>query len=112
MFLTSRHDDRFSRYMKLFSIIKLEKKNDPDINSYINSEIVSLGLDHPLKDVNGLARSIVERAQGVFLWARLVLTELRDMAHGSTFPELERVLSEIPEDLKGVYDRIFYELEK
>jgi hypothetical protein len=98
--------------MKLFAIIKLEEKNGPDIESYINSEFVSLGLDHPLKDVSALAESMIGRAQGVFLWARLVLTELRDMAHGSTFLELERVLSGIPEDLKGVYGRIFRELEK
>ncbi|KAI5844069.1 hypothetical protein DFP73DRAFT_632156 [Morchella snyderi] len=112
IFFTSRPDDRFSKYMKLFNIIKLEEKNGPDIESYINNEMMILGLDHPLLHVNALTGLMIERARGTFLWVKLVLIMLKDRAYGSTFPELEQVLGEIPEDLKGVYDQIYQELEK
>jgi hypothetical protein len=54
-----------------------------------------------------LISGVVDKAQGVFLWGTLVVGELvKQMGEGGTESELTALLSSLPEDLRGLYDRI------
>ncbi|TRX90317.1 hypothetical protein FHL15_008862 [Xylaria flabelliformis] len=54
-----------------------------------------------------LFSSIVDRADGVFLWVRLVLNELLvDMGNSSSMAQLRQKLDEIPCDLISLYDQM------
>jgi hypothetical protein len=56
---------------------------------------------------------IVERSQGVFLWIKLVLDELKDMAcDGCTLSEMGRQLESLPQDLNDLYAHMLENLEK
>jgi hypothetical protein len=58
-------------------------------------------------DVMNLLSEIVRRAQGVFLWAKLVSTDLIRAYHeGASFAELRQLVSKFPEKLEDYYARI------
>ncbi len=63
-------------------------------------------------EVVKLAKEISERAQGVFLWARFAINELRDSwSAGLEYFELKKRLEEVPEELEDIYARIFRNLK-
>ena len=54
-----------------------------------------------------LANIISEKAQGVFLWARFAINELRDgWSKGIELAELQKRLENVPEELEDIYARI------
>jgi len=56
---------------------------------------------------------MVERSHGVFLWVKLVLDELEDMANdGSTLADMETMLETLPPELDDLYTWIQTKLEK
>ncbi|KAL5592635.1 hypothetical protein FOBRF1_013661 [Fusarium oxysporum] len=55
---------------------------------------------------------IVRKAEGVFLWVRLVVKMLlRGLNHGDDFLELRRMVAELPEDLERLYRHMFDSIE-
>lgn len=63
-------------------------------------------------DISQLSRSIAERAEGVFLWARFALGELmQGYCEAETMDELEARLKEIPQGLEEIYDRMLARLK-
>ncbi|KAI1737998.1 hypothetical protein F4680DRAFT_467757 [Xylaria scruposa] len=64
-------------------------------------------------DCPSLLYSIVDRADGVFLWVRLVLNQLLvDMGNSSSLIQLHQKLDEIPSDLKSLYDQMLRRINK
>ena len=58
------------------------------------------------KDSDKLIDEILRKADGVFLWVRLVIDEMVEgLCEGDTFEELEASLSEIPDELSNLYAR-------
>ncbi|KAI1322252.1 hypothetical protein F5Y16DRAFT_404656 [Xylariaceae sp. FL0255] len=56
--------------------------------------------------------TIVDKAQGVFLWVFLVVNSLlRGAAAADNFDDLERRLAQIPEDLEDFFQRMLEEIE-
>jgi hypothetical protein len=63
--------------------------------------------------VDYLVSRIVERAQGVFLWVRLVVEEvLGARINGATTRELTEIVSETPTELKDYYENIIQHLPR
>ena len=58
-----------------------------------------------------LAKMISEKAQGVFLWARFAINELRDgWSEGLELAELQKRLENVPEELEDIYARILVKI--
>ena len=56
--------------------------------------------------LRGLIEDIIEKAQGVFLWVRLVVDELIEgLCEGDNIEELKDLLSTIPAELEDLYER-------
>ena len=64
-------------------------------------------------DISQLSRSIAERAEGVFLWARFALGELmQGFCEAETIDEVEKRLEMIPRGLEEIYDRMLARLKQ
>lgn len=58
------------------------------------------------EELSNLVERIVQKAQGVFLWVRLVVNEiLEGLCEGDTIEEMETLLSTIPTELEDLYTR-------
>jgi hypothetical protein len=56
--------------------------------------------------LNELTEDIIQRAQGVFLWVRLVVQELVEgLCEGDSIKELQEILATIPTELVEMYER-------
>ena len=74
----------------------------PSLNRYLSSAVDSEQLE-----VMNLFSSIVKKAEGVFLWVKLIVTDLiRSSRDGATPAELISILSRLPRDLIHFYERI------
>lgn len=91
--------------------LKLEDLTRDDIHAYVsdnfNSHEKFLELRNRDPNYDGLIDEVVNRAQGVFLWVRLVVQQLLD---GFTFHKsvqtLQRQLAGFPEDLDIFFDHM------
>ncbi|MCJ1457222.1 hypothetical protein MMC28_007589 [Mycoblastus sanguinarius] len=60
-----------------------------------------------MSQLHRLAIEITDRANGVFIWVRIVVDELIECyIDGSTISQLLRILSAIPEELQDLYRRV------
>lgn len=62
-------------------------------------------------DLKMLISEITRKAQGVFIWVRVVVTNMISaMEDGNTKEELESHLSRLPDDVRGLYDAIINQI--
>ncbi|KAM5359278.1 hypothetical protein ACJA88_015171 [Fusarium oxysporum] len=81
--------------------ITLESENAQDIGIFVEAHFC---INHPDADVGGL---IVQRAQGVFMWARLVLNRVLLLVHdGEPATEIMAEIARIPQELNSLYDEL------
>jgi hypothetical protein len=94
--------------------IKLEGETEEDIMSFIQKgtgRICGI-LGAGLEQVRIIGRMLVERSRGVFLWVKLVLDELEEMAHDNCTPAgMGKKLKTLPEDLDNLYTHICTKLK-
>ncbi|PKK40810.1 hypothetical protein CI102_15130 [Trichoderma harzianum] len=92
-------------------------KLDPDNNEYVNSDIQnfiasSVRRLERIRGINDIRESIettlLERAQGTFLWVGFVMAEL---SRKRTCTEIMETLEEIPQGLHGIYSRMLAQIE-
>ena len=112
--VASRPDRVFNSAFEQIPTIKMQEWNSPAID-----KMVTLGIQRDVaasgfykrKEVVELANGISKKAQGVFLWARFAIEELRDgWSEGLDLKELQKRLENVPEELEGIYARIFRKL--
>lgn len=78
-------------------------QDNPNFDKFVTSDPV-LG--------QSIIESIVEKAQGVFLWVELVVSSLIvGLRSGDRIPDLQRRLDRLPRDLEGLFDRIVRDLD-
>lgn len=104
--------DRFSHC----SGFKIQEQTRQDIQKYIigrlaenpSTAILLASNDIQVREaVEKLASDIMERAEGVFLWLKLVMDDLiRAHAEGDSLRELTQHLSAFPKDLEDLYKNI------
>ena len=85
-----------------------------DIRIYTESRLVAAqgGASTPggsqviLEDLTPLANQIIDKAQGVFIWVRLVTDQLaKDIRDGTPYPTLVLRVAEMPEELEALYEK-------
>ncbi|KAI1116549.1 hypothetical protein F5Y14DRAFT_407127 [Nemania sp. NC0429] len=103
---SSRPWDIFKRHFGHLPLLQLQDHTKDDIREYCvgivesKGEAISVILD-PVISI------IIERANGVFLWVKLVLQELiSEATKGKRAEELSQILGGIPDDLRDYYARI------
>jgi ankyrin repeat protein len=79
--------------------IRVEKENREDIATYVRKRLTDADLD-----ICRMRDTIIERASGIFQWARLVVDEV-DVLHqnGETVKSMEERIQHIPNDLSRLY---------
>ena len=112
--VASRPDRVFNSTFEQIPTIKMQEWNSPAIDKMvtlrIQRDMATLGF-YNRKEVVELAHGISEKAQGVFLWARFAIEELRDgWSEGVDLEELQKRLENVPEELESIYTRIFERL--
>ena len=112
--VASRPDRVFNSAFEQIPTIKMQEWNSRAIDNMVTLRIqrdmeTSDFYNH--KEVVELAKGISKRAQGVFLWARFAIEELRDgWSERLGLEELQKRLENVPEELEGIYAQIFRKL--
>ncbi|KAI1056888.1 hypothetical protein LB507_002420 [Fusarium sp. FIESC RH6] len=115
--VSSRPWDAFDRE---FSHVKwklqLEDLTREDIRNYVKEE---LGVDPKFNKLlrvdprcSGIKDTIVQRAQGVFLWVYLVVNSLkRGLLKDDNYSDLQNRLNELPDDLQKYFEHMLESIE-
>lgn len=99
--------------------LHLHDLNRFDIETYAirqltnDREILRIGVGRMKKTIIDIVEELVRRAQGIFLWAHLVLDAIRQgIRRRYSIELLKERLREYPSDLDGLYDRLREPIEK
>ncbi|KAL2065167.1 hypothetical protein VTL71DRAFT_4308 [Oculimacula yallundae] len=87
-----------------------EMANTDDIAIYVKNQIVRVPT-HRRIELGPLFSQIVKQANGILLWAKLVVEHVVLQAATDSYQEIHRSITEIPSDMKDVY-RTMLEREK
>ena len=120
--LASRPDPAFTNAFGSCPGLFVHEYTRDDVKSYahrqIASNILCQHIDQDLSKLHQLTGEITQRANGVFIWVRIVIEEIIErFIDGSTISQLRNMLSAMPEELKDLYRRALckvkpeYELE-
>jgi len=110
MCLASRPEPAFEAVYSEFASITMQDHNRSSIIVYTRSKVAKFTTQHPF--VHGLFPEelldlVVEKAQGVILWARLVVEEMIKSCEEDTTPaDLKTFLESLPTELGMLYERI------
>ncbi|KAK0512960.1 hypothetical protein JMJ35_004977 [Cladonia borealis] len=120
--LASRPDPAFTNAFGFCPGLLVQEYTRDDVQWYAHQQIVSnilyRDIDQDMSELQELTVEITQRANGVFIWVRIVIEELIErFLDGSTISQLGEILSAMPEELKDLYRRTLskvkpeYELE-
>ena len=110
--VASRPDTVFNAAFKDVPTIRMQEWNTPAINKMVDLKIRESRVEFNNDEVVELAESISRKADGVFLWARFALDELRSgWSEGLNLEELQKRLENVPERLEDIYARIIKNIE-
>ncbi|KAI5844018.1 ankyrin repeat-containing domain protein [Morchella snyderi] len=110
VFATSRYNERINATMgrinktgtRKLQSIRLEELSSDDMKKYVASEVLRL----PDFCRNMVEAELLSRAQGVFLWVRLVIYDLLGCAELSSLAEIKEILCAMPSALDELYTRM------
>lgn len=115
LYVTSRPNLVFNTAFKQIPTIKMQEWNGPAIDKMVTSRIsrdMTASGFYDYEEVVELAKGISKKAQGVFLWARFAIDELRDgWSERLNLKQLQKRLEIIPEKLEDIYARIFRKMK-
>ena len=98
--LTSRANSEVMRGSLDFPILRLSTMTEQDIRLFVQAGLADAFPDLPNR--SAIASKVVERAQGNFLWASLVLTQIKDQ---KDLVNVQNPLYSVPSSLEEVYVR-------
>ncbi|EHK20646.1 putative Pfs NB-ARC and ankyrin-domain-containing protein [Trichoderma virens Gv29-8] len=88
----------------------LEMENKTDISTYVQSELDLSSFEEPTPSV--IQNLIISRASGVFLWAQLVVNQVRSLDQDGAGPnKIEATIRSIPESLHDLYKNLILGME-
>lgn len=104
--VSSRHEPLIKKSIPQKCHIALDGKTTESLNIYIRSRVSGLKSSFP--DTGGLLwdtieQKLMEKAKGMFLWVRLVITTLEQQICET---DLEAAIEELPDGLDEAYGRI------
>ncbi|EWY81932.1 hypothetical protein FOYG_16138 [Fusarium oxysporum NRRL 32931] len=96
--------------------LQLEDLTREDSRSYVTEQ---LGADQKFQELSNnnpqcseIPETIVQRAQGVFLWVFLVVNSLlRGLCNDDSYTDLQQRLNELPDDLYRYFEHMLYSIE-
>ena len=115
--VSSRPELPFQDAFGSFPNLRLQDLTNIDIRRYVNetlntnSRYQQLTVDEPLAAPE-LEREIISKADGVFLWVRLVVKSLLDgLGNRDDIDDLQRRLEILPRDLEGLYHHMLSRID-
>ncbi|KAF7941879.1 uncharacterized protein EAE97_006716 [Botrytis byssoidea] len=97
--------------------LRLQDLTSTDINHYVKSSLQEnvnyqhLCVEQPIEALT-LIRNIVSRADGVFLWVRLVLQEIvRGLDNRDSLRDLQERMEIVPQDLEELFSSMLEKIE-
>ncbi|RDW58735.1 hypothetical protein BP6252_13211 [Coleophoma cylindrospora] len=108
---SGRPDAHIMSHLRRYPGLELHRHNTKDINQYVQDSLQKFNIrqdsetdEAKRREENDLLKVIMEHAHGVFLWAKLVLSELHGLdEEGGNFKEMQKVVLAIPKDLGQLY---------
>ncbi|MDI1486729.1 MAG: hypothetical protein OHK93_005990 [Ramalina farinacea] len=114
--VSSRPKQVFKEHFKESPQLILENLNWEDIASTVQAELqekLSTRFPKQKYDNERFLKSIALKAQGVFLWARVMIKDLREgILNGRNFEELEKSLEDMPSEINEMYEHMLGKLDK
>ena len=111
--VSSRPEPIPSQFLQHLPHLSMSDHNSSGIRSYCSLTLE--GIEPEVcesQNISQLSDTIVERAEGVFLWARFALEELiQGYSSGETLDEILIRLESIPTSLEQIYDRMLGHME-
>ncbi|KAG6988517.1 hypothetical protein G7Y79_00072g097790 [Physcia stellaris] len=108
--VASRPSPEFNTTFENVPTIKMQDLNRPGIDKMVNLTIqnsMAKSGFYDDEDIVQLADEISEKANGMFLWARFAINEIRDgWTEGSDLESLRKKLDDVPAELEHIYARI------
>jgi hypothetical protein len=111
--VAGRPENKFKDAFHMSPGFAIHQHTMQDIKIYVQGRIKNESQSKMSRDgareLNALISEVVNRAQGVFIWVRLVTNELVEgICEGYTISELNELLSDIPTELHGLYKRALH----
>ncbi|CAI7678929.1 unnamed protein product [Penicillium pancosmium] len=116
VFLSGRPWNIFQDTLDDIPKIRLEDLTRDDIKLYVRGSFLgSPRFRHLLscdpESAEALTFAVVEKAEGVFLWVRLVVRDLlKGVRDGDSIDTVQRKLNETPPDLNEYFKRLFFSI--
>jgi hypothetical protein len=109
--LSSRHEPTLNSVFSTLQVLELHEWNTAGLRNYI---LLSFGhIDIPQGQLYALSSSVIDRSEGVFLWARFAVAELRRLwSRGNRDINSLGKVQELPEDIEALWARMFGRLEE
>lgn len=93
--VSSRPDCEFEATLEPSETLVMEDNSMDDIETYVSSHLSTLGYNN----TPSLRNEIISKADGVFLWVRIVVAELKHRGRGLTDSELGEIVKS-PENIQ------------
>lgn len=109
--LAGRPETFFRITLKSCPGFAIQDYTKADIETYTFGRLESVfnlqDREYDLRTLEQLAKEVTQKAEGVFIWVKLVVEELLEaITDGSSITQLRRILSTIPAELGELYQRI------
>jgi hypothetical protein len=115
--LSSRPIYEFVKTFRSYPTLRLQDLNFNDIKQYVDDELGANGLMRELhnrepQEAPKLSLEIIDKADGVFLWVKLVVISLlRGLRNSDHVSDLQRRLRLLPPSLEDLFSHILGRLE-
>ncbi|KAF4468632.1 NACHT domain-containing [Fusarium albosuccineum] len=103
--VSSRPERVFKNHLRHHKTLKMHDLVEPDIAEYARGTLCrAISPTYQEFDITSLVKSIIDKAEGVFLWVVLVSKSLvRGIENGDSNGELQQRLNSMPSDLMLLY---------
>jgi hypothetical protein len=114
VFLATRPINEVSQNLTLrCRKILLQDQNKNDIITYVRRILGSTQVNCDQRLRERVVEYIVENADGVFVWVRLIAEELLDLiSQGESPQQVYKTLESLPTDLEGLYEHMLNSLKR
>ncbi|AEO61999.1 hypothetical protein MYCTH_2312871 [Thermothelomyces thermophilus ATCC 42464] len=108
IFITSRPSGHVERLLNQEKIMRVELHTGQaeslrDIDAFVRSRLSPSIIEEFNEDDGDLVAEIIEKSNGIFLWASLIMTRL-DEAH--SIEAMRKTLDQVPSEMSGMYNGI------
>ena len=108
--VSSRPEPAFVRKLEAFPHLRLQDLTRDDIEKFVRAKLCDC-IEEDEKEAEGLIRSIVWKAEGVFLWVRLVVDSvLRGIDKSDDWELRRKRVENLPNDLTKMYNAMWKRL--